>query len=102
MKNTKELYTCKNIYDYLKNRTDLDFENDNEYFEYIESSWLNGQKKQCLQLYFDMDQRRKEDFLNDTENMDLLKYILYSVAKEGFCRMSITENDQYYEVILND
>ena len=47
----------------LKTIQGLDFETIEDYFEYINESIMNGQKKQAQTLYKDLSEKQKTEFL---------------------------------------
>ena len=43
---------------------DLDFNSEIEYFEYLESSWINGNFNQCKELFFKMRKFDRKVFIS--------------------------------------
>lgn len=54
---------------------ELDFENEDQYFDYISESFMNGQFTQCKSLFFRMKKEDRKLFLRYLHvNYDLAKY----------------------------
>lgn len=67
-----------------------------DFYGYICESWINGNKKQAVELFFEMNPKDRADFMNELNyctftqdfgdgewQMDLLHNIIYALLLKG-------------------